>query len=259
MSPIYESDADDIERRKNGAKPRPKGKIPHPPSREEPLSEVRQWLSDAAGLPPEVRIEVVIRSGTEPEDPLTVVLSNKIQMRCPHQSRLQQARTLQAFLASASDGIAMPPYLGPAEVGDFYTALCRMSAAVAHPNSVADLRERLAQYVGLCEPLHGSIHRSQRYTTLEAMKARPSFDRSSIEGRAPDRPVVLLDGVEKRRYIRASEWVAWLRFAQGRTVDESGLPALMTELNSERVDPQAWNSDRSHKVHLVLYSLPEDV
>lgn len=256
MSPFTEDDGANAERK--AGKPRPKGKIPYPPHRDEPLTTVREWLSDAAGLPLEVRIETVIRAGTEPEDPITITLSNGIAMRCPHQSRLQQGRTLQAFFVSASDGIAMPHYLSPVEVGDFYTGLCRMNAAAAHADPIADLRERLAMFTELCDPLHGSLG-SRRYATLEAMKMRPVYDRAAAENRTPTTPVMLVDTDANRRYIRASEWVAYLRFVHGQVVDESRLVARMGELRSERVHPQAWNSDRTRKLNLVLYTVPQDV
>jgi len=255
MSPISDSDADRL-----GQKARKGGKLPHPPDRDAPLPEVREWLSNAAGLPHAVRVETVLRPGREPEDPIVLVLSNDLKLRCPHQSRLQQARTLQAFLASESDGIAQPPYLSPAEVGDFYTQLCRLGTAASHADPVSDLHERMAMYVALCELLRGSLAREHRYTTIEAMKARPAFNRAAAENQNPNAPVMLLDHLDGgRRYVRASEWVTWLRFAQGRTVDESGLVARMAELGSVRADPQAWNADRSRKVHLVLYSVPEDM
>ncbi len=78
-------------------------------------------------------------------------------------------------------------------------------------------------------------------------------------GKAEVEPVVLVDQADERRYVRASEWVTYLRFVLGWTVEGSGLVARMAELGSERVDPQAWNSDRSHKTHLVFYSLPENL
>lgn len=261
MSPFTADDGADVERRRGKA--RTKGKIPFPPDRNEPLSAVRSWLSDAAGLPDEVRIESVLRTGREPEDALTIVLSNGQKMRCSHQGRLQQARTLQAFLVSESDGIALAPYLSPAEVGDFFTGLCRLGTATAHPDPVADLAERLDAFVSLCEPLQGSlIDRLRRYTTIEAIRQRHPFDRSTVaamrNGKPESPPVVLLDHVDDARYVRASEWVVYLRFVIGWTVNESQLVGRMAELGSERSHPQAWNVGRSHRTHLVFYSLPEN-
>ena len=263
MSPTAD-DFDDAARRKNKGKIRPKGKIPYPPDREESLSVVRDWLSGACGLPPSVRIDTVIRPGREPGDPLTIVLSNDMKLRTSHQSRLQQARTLQAFLASESDGIAQPHYLSPAEVGDVYTALCRLGTASARSDPVADLHERLAMFVAIADELIGSLNPAQRYVTIEALRQRPGFDRSTAlamkAGKVEAHPVLLRDQLDDgRRYVRASEWVTYLRFVHGQTVDESGLVARMSELGSERVDPQAWNSDRTRKVHLVFYSVPEDL
>ncbi len=257
-----QEDLNDAERRKNGHKPRPKGKIPYLPDRGATLPELREWLSNACGLPEEVRVDTVIRPGREPEDPVTMILSNQTKLRCAHQSRLLQPKTLQAFLASESDGIAQPAYLSPAEVGDVYTAFCRLGTASARSDPVADLHERLAAFVDLCDEMQGSLNLEDRYVTIEAIRKRMPFDRSVAiamrNGQPEYRPVLLVDTAITTRYVRASEWVVYLRFIVGRIVDESGLVARMAELGATRIHPQAWNSDRSHKTHLVFYELPED-
>ncbi len=146
MSPISDHDADRIGGR---GKPRPKGKIPYPPDRNATLPELRGWISDAGGLPAEVRIEAVFRAGRESGDPITLTLSNGMSLRCPHQRLLQQPGTLQAFLASESDGIAQPAYLSRPEAGDFYTVLCRLGTASAKADPIGDLHEQLAMFVAI--------------------------------------------------------------------------------------------------------------
>jgi hypothetical protein len=263
MSPISESDADAAKRRGNRLQPRPKGKIPFLPERSATFSELREWLSTAIGLPNQIRVDTVIRAGRDIEDPLTIVLSNEMKMRCSHQKRLQQNRTLQAFLASESDGIADAPYLSPVETGDVYKAICRLATVAAKADPVDDLHERLTAFVGISQQMRGSLARAARYLTIERIRAqRPRFDRSTALGRNGEpevRPIVLVDLAGAARYIRASEWLTYLRFVLGQTVDPSRLVAQMAELGSERMPIQAWNLDRSHKTHLVFYSLPEDL
>jgi hypothetical protein len=251
---------DEFDRAQGGSyAPRPKGKIPWAPERDATISEMREWLSNAIGLPGGVRVETVFRAGRDAEDPLTIVLSNGTKMRSSRQKTLQQARTLQAFLASESDGVAQPCYLSPAEVGDVYTVLCRLGTAAAKVDAVADLRERLAGFLSRSEELFGSLGYEARYATIEAARMRPLFDRLAALNGSDSRPVVVVDQESNARYIRASEWVAYLRFTVGHTVNESRLVAQMSEIGSERVEPQAWNADRSHKTHLVFYSVPEDL
>jgi hypothetical protein len=244
----------------------PKGrKIPHPPGRDASHGQVREWLSRwAVGLPEEVRIETVIRAGHEPEDPVTITLSNETRLRCAHQSRLQKPGSLQAFFASETEGIAQPPYLSPAEVGDFYTQLCRLASVTSKADPVADLHERLMMFVLLCDELSFSFaDRPARYSTIERLRSRPSFDRNAAlagrqdGGRFHPAPILLRDQ-DGPSYIRASEWVAYLRFIVGWTVNESQLIGRMAELGAEWRDLQAWNLDRSHKAHLIFYSLPEE-
>lgn len=257
MTPIYLSDLDPP------GKPRPKGKIPYPPDRDATVPQLRDWLSNAMGLPPEVRVDAVTRAGRDPDDALTIVLSNGIAMRCAVQKRLQQPRTLQAFLASESDGIAQPAYLSPAEAGDAYVVLCRLGTACERHDPIADLLERLSTFVQLAEELHGTLLPEGRYKTIEAIRARPAFERGVAidmrNGQPQVVPVVLVDAGAKRHYIRASEWMVYLRFCVGMTFDEGRLPSIMGELGSDRLHPQAWNADRSHKTHLVFYTVPENL
>ena len=259
MTPVYQDDVD----RPPPDKPRQKGKIPYAPDREATVPTMREWLSNAIGLPSEVRVETVLRAGRGEDDPTTIVLTNGIKMRCSRQKRLQQARTLQAFLVSESDGIAQAPYLSPAEVGDVYTIICRFGTAAANVDPVADLRERLATFVGFADELIGTLRLDGRYITIEAVRMRPPFNRhvalAMTNGRPETAPVLIRDQHDEKRYVRASELVAYLRYSVGWTIDESRLAAQMTELGSERFHPQAWNADRSHKTELVFYSVPGDL
>ena len=262
---MTEYDDDDFDRAAGRkGKPRPKGKIPYRPDRSEALPMWRDWISNAFGLPPEVRVETAIRSGMDDADPLTVVLSNGVKMRCPHQKRLQAPASLQAFLASSSNGIAQPLRLSEAEAGDVFVALCVIGTTPEASDPAADLQENLGAYVGIAVALEGSLDLEQRYVTLAQLKARPAFDRKAaddIRAGQPNgaRPAVLLDTIFRRRYVRASEWIAYLRHYVGQTVDPSALVARMAEIGCLRDHPQAWNSDRSHKHNVVLYSLPEDL
>jgi hypothetical protein len=264
---VTEYSDDDFEReardndRANG-KPRPKGKIPYRPDRAATLPEWREWLSNALGLPPEVRVETILRSGLDDTDPLTIVLSNGVKMRCPHQRRLQIPAALQAFVASTSAGVAQPNRLSQAEAGDVFVALCVIGTTPGAADPAADLHEHLEGFVKLAETVDSSLDAEHRYATIADVKARVPFDRTAIDamrhGLFP-RPVVVDDGVIGRRYVRASEWITYLRHFVGQTVDPSALVARMAEIGSERFHPQAWNLDRSHKHNVVLYSLPEDL
>jgi hypothetical protein len=253
---------DDLDRAQEKA--RKGGKLPLTPGRERPLSEVRHWCSNAAGLPIEVRIETVIRNGRESADAMMIVLSNGTKMRCPHQSALTQPRTLQAFLASESDGIAQPLYLAPAEAGDFYVQLCRLASVRSErPDAAAELLERFEQFITECELMSGGlVERVSRYKTIEALRHRAKFDSASVRagrhnGSFKPAPVLLSDTESPARYVRAFEWVVYLRNVVGWTVNESALVGRMAEIGSERPHLQAWNADRSHHVHVLLYTLPE--
>lgn len=259
MSPDYSEE--DIDRA-DGAKPRPKGKIPYLPDRSASLPELRQWLSVSIGLPPQVKVQSVHRPGRDDNDPLSITLSNDLVLRCAKQKRLQMARSLQSFLASESDGIASAPYLSPPEVGDVYIALCRLGTAGERIDPVADLQEQIGGFLAIGGPYRGTLALGQRYDTLLALKAMPRFDRTAAmamrEGLPTARPVIITDA-EDDRHLRASEWVTYLRFVIGRVVDERRLVAEMREAGSERVDVQAWNGNRTHKLRAIFYSVPAEL
>lgn len=259
----------------------PKGrKIPYPPAREASLPEIRSWLSNAAGLPPEVRIDAVTRAGPDADDPATILLSNGMNLRCSTQAQLQQARTLQAFLASTTEGIALPQYLGPAEVGDFYLQLCRLANVLSKHDAVAELQEWFGQFVRLGEELHGSLEPSGRYTTIEALRARPLFDKAAAQGvrygAQPEGvlPVLLIDTLVDengkaigpdgtgRRYVRSLEWINYMRFTLGEKFNTSGLPARMSEFGAKHWEPQAWPAPdgeaRRGKRRMAFYILPAE-
>lgn len=260
MTDFTADDFDSDDRKRANSRPRKNGHIPHRPNRAASLPEWRQWLSNALGLPPEVRVETVYRHGRDSVDPLTIVLSNKMQMRCKHQRELTVPRTLHSFLASESDGVAQPDKLSETEALEVFLALCVLGTAAAKADPVADLHEYLTMFVTIGEIVTGGLGREQRYVTIRALLGRPAFDRGVAldmrNGQPSCRPAVLLDKSDDKRYVRASEWTAYLRHVINQKVDPSALVARMAELDSQRIDPQAWNADRSHKAHVVLYSLP---
>ena len=164
-------------------KPRPKGALPWLPDREASFSVLRQWVSNAIGLPATVRVEAVTRYGRDDEDSLSISLSNEVVIRCNRQKRLQSPGTFQAFFASESDGLCQPKYLTRAECGDVYVALCRLGTADAAVTELDMLRERLDMFTAMCDTTQASLLPQWRYVTIAALKQRTTYD-PKIPGRA---------------------------------------------------------------------------
>lgn len=246
------SSAEELEKQ---GKPRPKGSLPYLPSREASFSTLRGWVSDAIGLPPQVRVEVVQRYGRDDEDSLSIALSNNVVIRCNRQKRLQSPGPFQAFFASESDGLCQPKYLSRAECGDVYVALCRLGTADAAASELDTLRERLDMFVAMCDVTQASLMPQWRYVTIAALKQRATYD-AKTPGRAS--PVLIIDMQWGKRFVRQVEWVSYLRIVHGQVVNESTLEGRMKELGGARHSLQAWDSGRNTKVKMVLYELPTD-
>ena len=216
---------------------------------------LRQWVSNAIGLPPTVRVEAVTRFGRDDEDSLSISLSNNVVIRCNRQKRLQSPGPFQAFFASESDGLCQPKYLSRAECGDVYVALCRLGTADAAASELDMLRERLDMFADMCDIIPASLLPPDRYVTIAALKQRPTYD-AKQPGRA--RPVVIVDTPWGKRFVRQVEWVSYLRVIHGQVVNEAVLEGRMKELGGPRHALQAWDSGRHNKVALVFYELPTD-
>jgi hypothetical protein len=235
-------------------KARPKGHLPYLPSRDASFSVLRQWVSNAIGLPPQVKVESVTRYGRDDDDSLNISLSNDVQIRCNRQKRLQSPGPFQAFFASESDGLCQPKYLSRAEVGDVFVALCRLGTADAAASELDILRERLDMFVAMCDLHHGSLLPQWRFVTISALKQRAIYD-----PKVPRSQPVLVNDMEwHKQLIRPIEFVAYLRVIHGQTVNESTLEGRMTEMGGARHSLQAWDGAREHKVKLVFYELPQD-
>lgn len=248
----------------------PKGrKLPYMPDREASFSEMRQWLSNAIGLPKAVRVESVIRYGRGDEDVLTIGLSNDTVIRCDRQKRLMTPASLQSFFTSESDGMCRPQYLSRPECGEVYMVLCALATAAAAQDDSVELRERLESFVLLCEPVFKSLVPEFRYETLRALQSRPVYDRLAAtevkRGRAlVTLPVVLSDsewsaGPEIVYLIRHSEFITQLRSVHMQVISDSTLKGRMQEIGCVQHTFQGFSSGRAHHVSMILYQLPGDI
>jgi hypothetical protein len=257
MSPQYSED-DFTE-----TKARPKGHIPHLPDRDVSFSTLRQWVSDALGLPPTVRVDGVIRQGRGEDDPLSITLSNDMVIRCDRQKRLHSAATFVALLTSESDGLCRPKSLNRPEVEDVYNALCTLATTVAVQDELSELHERLDGFVNMCESVHLSVTPDYRYSNLRRIQKRDEYDRNAAtagkQGRVIVRPVLIADHEWGAYLIRHSEFITHLRVVHMQSVADNYLKGRMAELGCEYHSLQAHGPAKRGHVQLAFYKLSEDM
>ena len=261
-------DADDLNSSEPDETRRKATHIKHLPGRGASFSDLRQWLSDAIGLPPAVRVDSVIRFGRGDDDALALTLSNEMVIRCDRQKRLHSPVSLQAFLASESDGLCRPQHLTRPECGDVYIAICALATAAAEQDELTELRERLEGFVQMCEPVHASLQPDYRYATLRRLQARAEYDRAAAsdtkKGRAVVTPVLVADHEWSEDngttyLVRHSEFITQLRVVHMQTIADNFLKGRLAEVGCVYHALQAHGPGRRGHAALAFYELPSDM
>lgn len=243
--------------------PRKGGTIANLPSRDASFSVLRQWVSNAIGLPSAVKVDTVTRFGRDEDDALVLTLSNDTVLRCGRQKRLQQPASFRAWLASESDGLCRPPHFKPAEVGDIYVALCALATAAVEQDEMSELVERLQGFVSMCEVVHSSLTPEYRYETLRRLQKRDEYDRTAAaegkKGRTTVRPVLVADHVWQTYLVRHSEFITQLRVVHMQTVPDMWLKGRMAELGCEYHAVQAHGPGRRGHASMTFYQLAPEL
>jgi hypothetical protein len=72
-------------------------------------------------------------------------------------------------------------------------------------------------------------------------------------------PAVLVDRDDGERYVTARHLAVFLRYDLGvEALSEDALLSRMRQIGGERRVVERWNVDRTRKLRLVLYRLPQD-
>lgn len=239
------------------------GTIPYLPGRDAPFSVLRQWVSNAIGLPPTVKVDTVTRFGRDEDDALVLTLSNDTVIRCNRQKRLHSPPSFRAWLASESDGLCRTTHLKPGEVLDIYVALCALATAAVEQDEMSELRERLQSFVAMCEVMHGSLTPEYRYNTLRRLQKRDEYDRSAAtegkKGRTTVRPVLVADHEWKTYLVRHSEFITQLRVVHMQVVPDTWLKGRMAELGCEYHALQAHGPGRRGHASMTFYQLAPEM
>jgi hypothetical protein len=268
LTPISDEDLNAAERRKNRDKARPKGSLPHLPDRDAPLSELRDWLTRALNPPKGYRFEDFARHGRQLSNPAALVLitppGGHVTFRFREQKGLARPGNLRPTIYSVTDGLCRPGHLSGPEASDVWCALCSVAHVMTQQDERDETADWLERFLEVCEPEEKyTLEPAGRYDALVAMKDRGAFGRRDANAMLanPDKswgwrqPLLLVDSVTGRRWIRVAELATFVRTVMGSPMGYGVLDGRLLEIGAERLTYESRNGRVHPKVN--LYLLPE--
>lgn len=247
----------------NSPMPKPKAKrgksaLKRPPKHDAALTEHREYVKAALGLPEGVDVKLAIRHGARTIDPLVLELSNGQRIRFEQQKQAMKLADWTQVAVTATNGIADPPTVTAWELLQVFRSICVIADAPAIVREEEDLRDALADFLSIAEPLTDFDFSSAdgRYNAIAACRARPPW-----EPRKSERdPVVLVDK-DGTRYLRAGELGAYLSYHG--LLAPSAVPGRMQELGIPRFDvngrePSRPDGKTRRTGHIAVYRVPEE-
>lgn len=251
------------------AKPRPKGTLPHLPSRDGALSELREWLTRAFAPPDGYRFEGFERHGRRLSDPAWVTLSSptggEVRFRFPEQRALAKPANLRSSVVSITDGLCrMGPVTSP-EAQDVWVALCSVAHIAAQQDEVEEFREQLDSFMRVTTPeTRYTLEPSGLWDALLGLQAASVFEprhaklmASEVDDHHWDRrPIRLIDAKTSVIWVRVLELATYLRHVIGLQLGHGFLDGRMSEIGAVRQTFEARKGNAHPR--LSLYRLPEE-
>lgn len=211
MSPFGPDDLDAAEARKNGPKPRPRGKLPYLPDGAD-HEALCDWLTLAFRPPAGWRISGFERTSRDKADPATLMVRNGRESRA-YRFKQQSDLTMRPrpVVVAASDGWLDMPHLTGGEIEDVWVALCLLGVVQTEWDERAETIKWCEQLIRASLPLTGhTLVPDGRHDGLMAIKAIGEFTRTDALalGRPGD-----TEGYQQRpaRFIDAQTGDQWIR------------------------------------------------
>jgi hypothetical protein len=238
---------------------------PAPPA-DSPIGEFRRYLERAYGLPDGYVVERVIRHGGRATTALTVHIrppggGKELVIRYDEERHCRSAEALRGQAAADTDGLTRSDLIIGKTAMSVYEALCALADTYSKMDVKALTWEWVQQLVASSEVITGlGLGRDRRYDALKALKDHRYSKELVQTPNVPAVPVVLIDADDDgARYVTARHLAVFVRFQLGVDVlSDDNLMSRMVEIGGQRRQLEQWNVDRTHKVRLVLYRLPED-
>jgi hypothetical protein len=180
VSPFSPDDADAVEGRKNGSKPRAKGTLPHLPADD----LLPAWLTRAFRPPKGFQFERFDRSSVRKADPCSLVFRNgreRRTFRFERQTDLIGAG-LRSVVVGISAGWLQMPHLTASEIEDVWVGLCTLGRVMSETDDREEAIKWMHHLLDESDPLkEHTLVPDGRHDGLMAMRKRGEFVRRDAE------------------------------------------------------------------------------
>jgi len=250
-------------------KHRPKGAIPHLPKRDAPISEWRDWLTRAFAMPKGYRFDKLERHGRRLANPATITFltpaGGRVSFEFPEQRGLARGANLRATVVSVTDGLCRMPHLSNPECSDVWVALCSLATVLLEQDERDETRDWIEKFLAICKiEDKRTLEPAGRYDTLTTLKDHGNFERRDAQAllAPPSRawdwttPILVLDSVTGRRWIRVAELACYVRHVIGTSLGDGVLDGRLIHLGAQRLTYESRNGAKHPRIS--FYLLPED-
>jgi hypothetical protein len=242
------------------------GKLGPPPPAGAPTAVLRRYLEQAFGLPHGYHVERVIRHGGRDGTALTVHVrppgGKEIVIRYAEERHCRSVDGLRGRIAADTNGICRARLIKGAPTAlDIFEVLCEFADSYTAIDDRETTWEWIQELMASCEvETRFGLHREHRYEALRALKRHRYTKALALEPTSTAAPLVLRDTDEPTaHYITARHLAVFVRYQLAVEVaTDDFIASRLIEVGGSRHPLQQWADDRSSKLKLVLYRLPED-
>jgi hypothetical protein len=266
MTSFKPVDIDEARRKRDqdDGKPRPKGRLPYLPAREAPVSRWKEWLTDALQPPKGHRFDGFARHGLESNHPAELTFltpeGNRRTFHFLEQGRLAKPTTLRAAITATTTGFCQPGHLTSSEAEDTWCGLCIVGQMTVEVDHRSEARDWLDSFLGITEPEERfTLTPKGRWDALQNLRSRRFERADAMEmlhgGQRWQRPVLVIDSADKKRYIRVADLLTYIRVVVGERLSYDSLYARMWELEASHSEIEQ-RKGKEHP-HINFFCLPE--
>lgn len=249
------------------------GKLGEAPPPGAPVEDIQAFLTVGYGLPDGYHVARVVRHGGRSSTGLVVFIhapgAGELRVSYEREADCTSPIKLRQQAAADTRGLTRGWLLTSQKAAcAMYEAMCSLADNFAAADQrgqtwewVQQLR-RVAAVTPGTPSSYWALRRLQEHDYSKRLLQEPARD----DHHKPRRPIpmLLVDEAAGHAYITARHMAVFLRYDLG-VGDEGSDDRILTrlsEIGGDRLDVQAWDStgrERTHKVRLVLYRLPDEV
>ena len=172
---------------------------------------------------------------------------------------------MRATVVSVTDGLCRMPHLSNPECSDVWVALCSLATVLLEQDERDETRDWIEKFLAICKiEDKRTLEPAGRYDTLTTLKDHGNFERRDAQAllAPPSRawdwttPILVLDSVTGRRWIRVAELACYVRHVIGTSLGDGVLDGRLIHLGAQRLTYESRNGAKHPRIS--FYLLPED-